>query len=43
MHRKSRSAWSFVDGKQLADLMIDSNIEVNVTQKYEMKRLDSDY
>ena len=32
-----------VDGKQLADLMIDHNIGVNVIEKYEMKRLDSDY
>jgi restriction system protein len=32
-----------MDGKQLADLMIDNNIGVNVVQKYEVKRLDSDY
>jgi restriction system protein len=32
-----------VDGKQLADLMIDNNIAVNIVQKYEIKRLDSDY
>ncbi len=32
-----------VDGKQLADLMIDNGIGVTVVQKYEIKRLDSDY
>ncbi len=32
-----------VDGKQLADLMIDHDIGVNTTQTYKVKRLDSDY
>ena len=30
-------------GKQLADLMIDYDIGVSVTQTYKVKRLDSDY
>jgi restriction system protein len=32
-----------IDGKQLADLMIDHDIGVNVTHTYKIKRLDSDY
>ena len=32
-----------VDGKQLAELMIDHDIGVNVFQTYKVKRLDSDY
>jgi restriction system protein len=32
-----------IDGKQLADLMIDHDIGVNVVQTYKVKRLDSDY
>lgn len=32
-----------IDGKQLADLMIDHDIGVNVVQTYRVKRLDSDY
>ena len=32
-----------IDGKQLADLMIDYDIGVNVFQTYKVKRLDSDY
>jgi restriction system protein len=32
-----------IDGKQLADLMIDHDIGVNVIQTYKIKRLDSDY
>lgn len=32
-----------IDGKQLADLMIDHDIGVNVFQTYNVKRLDSDY
>ena len=32
-----------VDGNQLADLMIDHDIGVNVFQTYKVKRLDSDY
>ena len=32
-----------VDGKQLADLMIDHDIGVNVVQTYQVKRLDTDY
>lgn len=32
-----------IDGKQLADLMIDHDIGVNVVQTYKIKRLDSDY
>lgn len=32
-----------IAGKQLADLMIEHNIGVNVVQRYEVKRLDSDY
>jgi restriction system protein len=32
-----------IDGKQLADLMIDYDIGVSVSQTYKVKRLDSDY
>jgi restriction system protein len=32
-----------IDGKQLADLMIDHDLGVNVTHTYKVKRLDSDY
>jgi restriction system protein len=32
-----------IDGKRLADLMIDYDIGVNVAQTYKVKRLDSDY
>ncbi len=32
-----------IDGKQLAELMIDHNIGVTRVQTYELKRLDSDY
>lgn len=32
-----------VDGKQLADLMIENDIGVTTVQRYEIKRLDSDY
>ena len=30
-------------GEQLAQLMIDFNVGVTVEEKYEIKRLDSDY
>jgi restriction system protein len=32
-----------IDGKHLADLMIENDIGVNVAQVYKLKRLDSDY
>jgi restriction system protein len=32
-----------IDGKQLADLMIDHDVGVNIVQIYKIKRLDSDY
>lgn len=32
-----------IDGKQLADLMIDHDVGVTVVQTYKIKRLDSDY
>jgi restriction system protein len=32
-----------IDGKQLAGLMIDHDVGVNVVQTYKIKRLDSDY
>lgn len=32
-----------IDGKTLADLMIDHNVGVAVAQTYEVKRIDSDY
>lgn len=32
-----------IDGKQLADLMIEYDIGVNVAKTYKVKRLDSDY
>ncbi len=41
--RKIEKRIVLIDGEQLADLMIDHNIGVNVFQTYEIKRLDSDY
>jgi restriction system protein len=32
-----------IDGDQLAELMIDHNIGVSLVEKYELKRVDSDY
>ncbi len=32
-----------IDGRELADLMIDHNVGVSISQTYELKRLDSDY
>ncbi len=32
-----------IDGKRLADLMVDSNTGVAVEQKFEVKKIDSDY
>ena len=32
-----------VDGKELADLMIDFNVGVSVKEVFEVKRVDSDY
>ncbi len=32
-----------IDGKQLADLMIEHDVGVTVSQTYRVKRLDSDY
>lgn len=32
-----------IDGEELADLMIDFNVGVNVIANYEIKRIDSDY
>jgi len=32
-----------IDGKQLADLMIDFNVGVSVSRTFEIKRMDSDY
>lgn len=32
-----------IDGKRLADLMIDHNIGVTTARTYTIKRLDSDY
>ena len=32
-----------IDGKQLAQLMIDHNLGVTVQQTYEIKKLDNDY
>lgn len=32
-----------IDGKKLADLMIENNVGVAVENKYEIKRIDSDY
>jgi len=34
---------SLINGQQLADLMIDHDIGVNVIQTYRVRRLDSDY
>lgn len=41
--RKIEKRIVLVDGEQLAELMIEHNIGVNVVQTYEIKRLDSDY
>lgn len=32
-----------IDGEELADLLIDFNVGVNVVANYEIKRIDSDY
>lgn len=32
-----------IDGKTLADLMIDHDLGTNITAKYEIRRIDSDY
>ena len=32
-----------IDGKQLAQFMIDHNVGVSTTKTYEIKRVDSDY
>jgi restriction system protein len=32
-----------VDGKKLADLMIDHDVGVSLVETYKVKRLDSDY
>ena len=32
-----------IDGKQLAQLMIDHNVGVSIEKTYEIKRVDSDY
>ena len=41
--RKIEKRIVLIDGEQLAELMIEHNIGVNTSQKYEIKRLDSDY
>ncbi len=41
--RKIEKRIVLIDGEQLADLMIDNNIGVNISKTYEIKRLDSDY
>lgn len=32
-----------LDGKQLAEYMIDNNIEVSVDKTYDIKKINSDY
>jgi len=32
-----------IDGKRLADLMIDYNVGVTIISTYQLKRVDSDY
>lgn len=32
-----------IDGDQLAELMIENNVGVNVSASYEIKKIDSDY
>jgi len=32
-----------IDGQQLAELMIENNIDVSTTASYEIKKIDSDY
>ena len=34
---------ALVDGKRLAELMIEYNLGVTTTQVYEVKRVDSDF
>ncbi len=41
--RKIEKRIVLIDGERLAELMIEHNIGVNVSQTYEIKRLDSDY
>lgn len=41
--RKIEKRIVLIDGEQLAELMIEHNIGVNISQTYEVKRLDSDY
>lgn len=40
---KNETKIVLIDGEQLAQLMIDNNLGVTVTNAYEIKRLDSDY
>lgn len=39
----SKSGIILIDGSQLAQLMIEHNIGVSVMEKYEIKKIDSDY
>jgi restriction system protein len=32
-----------IDGRQLAELMIDHNLGVSTSNSYEIKKMDSDY
>lgn len=40
---KIESKIILIDGDQLADYMIDFNVGITTTSKYELKRIDSDY
>ena len=40
---KIESKIILIDGEQIADYMIDFNVGVTTTSKYELKKLDSDY
>jgi restriction system protein len=41
--RKIEKRIVLIDGEQLAELMIEHNVGVNISQTYEIKRLNSDY
>jgi restriction system protein len=41
--QKIESKIILIDGKQLAQLMIDFNIGVSLVSNYQIKRMDSDY
>ena len=40
---RKTGARSLIDGRRLAELMIDFDLGVNAVATYQMKRVDSDY